>query len=971
KWGNTSTTIKAQGIGDISIVFTSTKQLVKLTNVLYVPNLGVNLLSLSLITSKNYSLSFNKDSCCIKMPNNSLLAKGSYKEGVSVFSAISSKPIKSIINSKLFATINTSIEEEQDELAIEEAYSLEDNSSSTLKEDSSSNKEEEIVLNKNTIELAHRRLGHINLNAIKHLKESTKGVDYINLEDISTASISLDNCISCIQAKLTKNRNIEASTKVSAYLDLIYIDIGGPIRPKALKGYKYYITFRDSFTKYLVIKLLKSRSSIIDVIRTTITELELEAKDNSSNNSSNSIESSKPFSNNKVKALQLDNEFKSKELDSYLVSKGIKTRFSAPYTPEQNGAAEIINRVILNKVRALLITSNLPKLIWGEAILAAVYLYNRTPNSSIEFKTPYYLKYREIPNIENIRVFGSLTYYKEPSLFTKKLDPKATPYYLIGFIGANIYKLYNPSTSKIITARDCKIIEGYYYKPNNSSNIESIFTRLEPSNLKDTTTISKPSKSSAVIKNKPRLVELESDSEDELANYTSIIEEDNSNSIESIILSTIEEVNSKQDWKSLYNKAILENILATSNSNLIEPKTYKEVLLSKEKDFYLKAMQVEIEDLIKSNTWSIIKRPSNASVIKGRWVLNKKYNLDNTIKKYKARWVAKGFLQKFNINYKETFASTSKPSLIRLLLSIFAYLDWEIYTWDVKQAFPNAEIDIDNIYMQLPIGLEDLILKKALERLKDKDLEQAINTSIRTKDYSKLVCKLNKALYGLKQASRQWQLFLTRILETLGFTSLKIDTSIFIHRDKPIVLATHVDDILVFAKDISLVNNLYKDLVSTSKLEVTNLGEIKEFLGVEIIRDRSKKSLIITQRNFLNKVLFKYNKKDNKPKSIPLPIGIKLSKNLEESTLTKDFQQQIGSLIYLTIFTRPDLVYSVNYLARFMSNPSLEHYNYLDYIFSYLVKTKNLGLDLTLEPTQSATSKTSNNIKLVGVSDAD
>jgi hypothetical protein len=104
-----------------------------------------------------------------------------------------------------------------------------------------------------------------------------------------------------------------------------------------------------------------------------------------------------------------------------------------------------------------------------------------------------------------------------------------------------------------------------------------------------------------------------------------------------------------------------------------------------------------------------------------------------------------------------------------------------------------------------------------------------------------------------------------------------------------------------------------------------------------------------------------------------LPIGIKLSKNLEESTLTKDFQQQIGSLIYLTIFTRPDLVYSINYLARFMSNPSLEHYNYLDYIFSYLVKTKNLGLDLSLEPTQSATSppKTSNNIKLVGVSNAD
>jgi hypothetical protein len=382
-------------------------------------------------------------------------------------------------------------------------------------------------------------------------------------------------------------------------------------------------------------------------------------------------------------------------------------------------------------------------------------------------------------------------------------------------------------------------------------------------------------------------------------------------------------------------------------------------------------MQQEIEDLINSNTWSIVERPKNASIIKGRWVLTKKYNLDNTIKKYKARWVAKGFLQKYNINYKETFASTSKPSLIRLLLSIFAYLDWEIYTWDVKQAFPNAEIDIDNIYIQLPIGLEQYTLERALENSTSK---KAISTAINNKDYSKVVCKLNKALYGLKQASRQWQLFLTRILEDLGFTSLKIDTSIFIHKLKPIVLATHVDDILVFAKDISLLNSLYKDLTSTSKLDVTNLGEIKEFLGVEILRDRTKRSLIITQRSFIAKILKKHNKHNNKPKSLPMPIGLKLEKSLDKSTITKAFQQQIGSLIYLTIFTRPDLVYSVNYLARFMSNPSLEHYRYLDYIFSYLVKTKDLGLDLTLESEQSAATSyenKNNTIKLVGVSDAD
>jgi len=104
-------------------------------------------------------------------------------------------------------------------------------------------------------------------------------------------------------------------------------------------------------------------------------------------------------------------------------------------------------------------------------------------------------------------------------------------------------------------------------------------------------------------------------------------------------------------------------------------------------------MELEIDNLIKSNTWDLIIKPNNNSVIKGRWVLNKKLNLDNSIKKYKARWVAKGFQQKYNINYKETFASTSKPSIIRLLLSIFNYLDWEIYHWDIKQAFVQAPIE--------------------------------------------------------------------------------------------------------------------------------------------------------------------------------------------------------------------------------------------------------------------------------------
>ena len=216
-------------------------------------------------------------------------------------------------------------------------------------------------------------------------------------------------------------------------------------------------------------------------------------------------------------------------------------------------------------------------------------------------------------------------------------------------------------------------------------------------------------------------------------------------------------------------------------------------------------MKLEIIDLLKSNTQELVLKPNNISLIKERQVLSKKYNLDNTIKKYKARQVAKGFLQKYLINYKETFASTSKPSIIRLLLAIAAYLDQEIYTQDIKQAFPNTNIDNNNIYMQLPIGLESFILEEALKDNINKDLKDLINKALKSKDYNNIACRLNKALYGLKQASRQQQLFLTSILEKLGFTSLKIDNSVFIYKTKPIILATHVDNILVFSSRLSLV----------------------------------------------------------------------------------------------------------------------------------------------------------------------
>ena len=64
-------------------------------------------------------------------------------------------------------------------------------------------------------------------------------------------------------------------------------------------------------------------------------------------------------------------------------------------------------------------------------------------------------------------------------------------------------------------------------------------------------------------------------------------------------------------------------------------------------------------------------------------------------------------------------------------------------------------------------------------------------------------------------------------------------------QDNRAVLAIYVDNILVFTKTKDLINDLYTNISKISRLEINNLEEIKEFLGIEIIRHRSKKFLIM------------------------------------------------------------------------------------------------------------------------------
>src|SRR5258705_7229734 len=152
-----------------------------------------------------------------------------------------------------------------------------------------------------------------------------------------------------------------------------------------------------------------------------------------------------------------------------------------------------------------------------------------------------------------------------------------------------------------------------------------------------------------------------------------------------------------------------------------------------------------------------------------KWVFKTKINPDGSTR-YKARLVIKGYQQVEGVDFTETYAPVSKMATFRLLLSKCAKQHWSIDHLDVVTAFLNPKIDRNDIYMDLPEGVEWL------------DPRLVGCRSLR----------LLKALYGLKQAPRLWFEDIRAFLLSLGFTGCEEDLNLYIKNG--VMLLLYVDD---------------------------------------------------------------------------------------------------------------------------------------------------------------------------------
>ena len=323
-----------------------------LNNVLYVKGLKANLISISQLCDDNHIVHFSQKDCKVLNPEGECILQG--------------------------------------DRSVDNCYCITPKST--------------IVCNSAKLdktELWHQRLGHMNSIDLSKLakKDLVRGLP-------SLRKTSTHVCGTCQKGKQIRSPHKKSQYSASSrILELIHMDLMGPMRTESIGGKKYILVMVDDFSRFSLVRFLREKSDTSDLI---INAIKL-------------IQNQKDL---QVARIRSDNgtEFSNNDLIEFCNQLGIKHEFSAPYTPQQNGIIERKNRTIQEMARSMLHGKKVPRRFWAEAVNTACHIINRVylrPNTD---KTPYELCNGKKPNLTYFRIFGSKCYIRRDSENLGKFD---------------------------------------------------------------------------------------------------------------------------------------------------------------------------------------------------------------------------------------------------------------------------------------------------------------------------------------------------------------------------------------------------------------------------------------------------------------------------------------------------------------------------------------------------------------------
>ena len=667
----------------------------------------------------------------------------------------------------------------------------------------------------------------------------------------------------------------------------------------SIGGNVLFVTLKDETSGYRMIRCLPSKDRVPTAIEKMMMDSERETK-------------------RKAISLRTDNgtEFCNEHISKFLADKGVAHERSAAYVKQQNGMAERENRTLLDAALSMLFNSDLTRnernLMWAEAVSTAAYIRNRIPTRGRTDVTPFEQWFGTKPNISHLRVFGSDVFVKVPEAKRRKLDAKSRKTILVG---------YDWSTTKQVRVYDrdrrrVDVVGDYSIEEDRSTE---------------------------------RHVEIPMRADDETSDSEDIVAGDDAPDIgpEEVITDGESSQMKRGPGRPSGSKnnpkpvAPSDRILRSKGDALqamkvsMDPVSVNDALNRPDGDHWRTAMDDEYNSLMENDTWTLVSLPRNRRTVKNKWVFKSKTAPDGTLLRYKARLVACGYSQTEGIDYSETFSPVARSESIRCVLAIAAARNMDIVQFDVKTAFLNGTLN-EEIYMDQPDGYND---------------------------GSERVCRLRKSIYGLKQSPRVWNEKFDDFVTSQGFVAVAGDSCVYLRSNDSssdlIIMCLYVDDGLIVSTNQSSVDSFITKLKST--FDVT-INDPNCYVGMEIHRDQSSKSITVNQRGYITRILERFGLSEANPVSSPLEPTLKLtgSSDCSEERFTGPYREAIGCLNYLSTISRPDITFAVNSLARFSNSPTKTHWSCVKRVIRYLKGTIDFGITFS-----------GSDLSLVGYCDSD
>ena len=539
----------------------------------------------------------------------------------------------------------------------------------------------------------HKRLDHPSFSRLDVISEVLGTTRHKNKKNAF--------CHTCHLAKQKKLSFPSENNICNSTFELLHIDIWGPFSVETVEGFKYFLTLVDDHSRATWIYLLKNKNDVLSIFPAFITQVEKQY-------------------NTKVKGVRSDNA-KELQFTQFYKDHGIVSYHSCPETPEQNSVVERKHQHILNVARALFFESKMPLSHWGDCVLTAVFLINRTPSQVLSNKTPYEVPTGKPPDYTRIRTFGCLCYASTSPQQRHKFQPRSRACVFLGYpSGYKGYKVMDLETNKVYISRHVEFHEDSFPMAdlNKEAAVNDADNDLQQMN-------SLPSGNSII----PNLQSPQISPSTQISSHRARKPPAHLNDYHCYSLDndvTQHPISSSLSYFKLSPSRLL---YINSITQIPIPQSYSEAKNSKE---LCGAIDKEIGAMESTNTWEITVLPPGKKVVGCKWIFTVKFYADGTLERYKAKIVAKGFTQKEGLDYNETFSPVAKMVTVKMLLKISASKKWFLNQLDISNSFLNGDLDED-IYMRVPEGYAEskgIILPK------------------------NAVCRLKKSICGLKQASR-------------------------------------------------------------------------------------------------------------------------------------------------------------------------------------------------------------------------